>query len=704
MVKKTILSLAVLGMLTSCGGDNGTSKTNPLMEKSTLAYQAPDFSKIKAEHFLPAFKAGMAEQLSEIDSIVANPEAPSFENTIVALEKSGRLLSRTSMTFYGLSGAHGTDEIRKVQTEVTPLLSEHQDKISLNDKLFQRIKAVYENEKDSLQGEDARLLEVTYKNFVSQGANLSKEDKDKLKAINSELAVLTNEFGDKVQDATLAASPIIEDSTRLKGLSAEAIAQAKADAEEAGHKGKYMLTLLNFTRSPLLSQLDDRELRRELVEASLSRGLKGDKNDTQDLVLKITKLRAEKAALLGYPNYASWSMSDQMAERPEVVVELMNKLVAAYLPKAKADAQMLEEFAQKTEGKDFKLEAWDWDYYAEKLRKEKFDIDEAALKPYFVLDSVLQNGVFYMANRLYGLTFKERTDLPVYLEGVRTFDVLDKDGKQLALFYGDYHRRPTKRGGAWMSNWVDQSHLFGTIPVIYNVCNFSPATKDGEPVLLNMDEVETMFHEFGHALHGFFANQKYPSLSGTAVSRDFVEMPSQFHEHWVLNPEVLKNYAKHYQTGEAIPDALVEKLKASRQFNQAYALGENIAAVVIDLDWHLIDKETNVTSVADFERKALEKYNMLNAQIPPRYSSNYFRHSMEGGYSAGYYSYLWSEILDNNIYDWFEANGGLTRENGEDFRAKILSQGNSKKLMQIFQDLTGQEKPKVESLMKARGI
>ncbi len=690
-------------MLTACGGNNGASE-NPLLKESTLVYQAPDFSKIKAEHFLPAFKQGMAEQLTEIDSIVAIAEAPTFENTILALEKSGQLLSRTSAIFFGLSGANGTDEIRKVQTEVTPLLSEHQDKISLNDKLFQRIKAVYENEKDSLQGEDARLLEVTYKNFVSQGANLSKEDKDKLKAINSELAVLTNEFSDKVQDATLAASPIIEDSTRLKGLSAEAIASAKADAEEAGHKGKYMLTLLNFTRSPLLSQLDDRELRRELVEASLSRGLKGDKNDTQDLVLKITKLRAEKAHLLGYPNYASWSMSDQMSERPEVVVELMNKLVTAYLPKAKADAKMLEEFAQKTEGKDFKLQAWDWDYYAEKLRKEKFDIDEAALKPYFVLDSVLQNGVFYMANRLYGLNFKERTDLPVYLEGVRTFDVLDKDGKQLALFYGDYHRRPTKRGGAWMSNWVDQSHLFGTIPVIYNVCNFSPATKNGEAVLLNMDEVETMFHEFGHALHGFFANQKYRSLSGTAVSRDFVEMPSQFHEHWVLNPEVLKNYAKHYQTGEVIPDALVEKLKASRQFNQAYALGENIAAVVIDLDWHMIDKDTNVTSVADFERKALEKYNMLNAQIPPRYSSNYFRHSMEGGYSAGYYSYLWSEILDNNIYDWFEANGGLTRENGEAFRSKILSQGNSKKLMQIFQDLTGQEKPKVESLMKARGL
>ncbi len=703
-MKKTILSLALLSMLTACGGDNGTSKTNPLMTESTLAFQAPDFSQIKVEHFLPAFKQGMAEQISEIDSIVANPEAPSFENTIVALEQSGRLLNRTSAIFFGISGANGTDEIRAIQTEVSPLLSEHQDKISLNDELFERIKEVYDKEHGKLQGEDARLLEVTYQDFISQGANLSKEDKEKLKKINSELAVLTNEFSDKVQDATLSASPIIEDSTRLKGLSAEAIAGAKADAEEAGHKGKYMLTLLNFTRSPLLSQLEDRELRRQLVEASLARGLQGDKNDTQELVLKITKLRAEKAHLLGYPNYASWSMSDQMSERPEVVVELMKKLVKAYLPKAKSDAKMLEEFAQKTEGKDFKLEAWDWDYYAEKLRKEKFDIDETALKPYFVLDSVLRNGVFYMANRLYGLTFKERTDLPVYLEGVRTFDVLDKDGKQLALFYGDYHRRPTKRGGAWMSNWVEQSHLFGTIPVIYNVCNFSPRTKDGEPVLMNMDEVETMFHEFGHALHGFFANQKYQKLSGTSVARDFVEMPSQFHEHWVLNPEVLKNYAKHYKTGEVIPDELVEKLKASRKFNQAYALGENISAVVIDLEWHLINQDAKITSVADFERKALEQYNMLNAQIPPRYSSNYFRHSMEGGYSAGYYSYLWSEILDNNIYDWFEANGGLTRENGEAFRAKILSQGNSKKLMQIFQDLTGQEKPKVESLMKARGL
>ncbi len=703
MTKKTIISLALLSMLTACNQNKETDK-NPLLSESSLSYQAPDFSQIESQDYLPAFKEGMKQQLAEIDSIVQNSDAPTFANTIVALEKSGRTLQRTSLIFYGVSGADGTDTIRNIQAELTPLLADHEAKIYLNDGLFQRINSVYENEREQLQGEDLRLLEVTYQDFISQGAKLSKEDKEEIKKINSRLAELTNDFNDKVQDATLAASPIVEDSTLLKGLSSEAIAQAKQDAEEAGHKGKYMLTLLNFTKSPLLSELENRDLRRQLVEASLSRGLKGDKNDTQKLILEITKLRAKKAQLLGYPNYASWSMSDQMSEKPERVLHLMEQLISAYLPKAKADAQELEAFAQKTEGKEFKLQAWDWDYYAEKLRKEKYDIDEQALKPYFVLDSVLQNGVFFMAKQLYGLEVKERTDLPVYYKGVRTFDILDADGKQLAVFYGDYHRRPTKRGGAWMSNFVEQSHMLGTIPVIYNVCNFSPVTKEGEPVLMNIDEVETMFHEFGHALHGFFANQKYAKLSGTSVSRDFVEMPSQFHEHWVLHPEILKNYAKHYQTGEVIPDELIKKLKESRQFNQAYPLGENIAAVMIDLAWHMIGADENVQSVQDFEEQALKACKMYNLQIPPRYSSNYFRHSMEGGYSAGYYSYLWSEILDNNIYDWFVANGGLTRANGDAFRKEILSQGNSQKLMTIFQNLTGLEEPKVESLMKARGL
>ncbi len=705
MYKKIILSLAVVGTIMSCSETKKTEeRANPLLSESKLDHQAPNFNEIKPSDYIEAFKLGMKEQVRELDSIAKLEAKPSFENTIVAFEKTGRLLHRTSLIFYGVSGANGTDDIRAIQQEVTPLLAAHDDEIYLNDKLFKRIDEVYQNEHASLKGEDRRLLEIIYQDFVSRGAKLSKADKDSLKNINGRLAVLTNEFGDLIQDATLKASPVIEDATRLKGLSKESLAQAEADAKKAGQSGKYKLTLLNTTRSSLLAELDDRDLRRELLEASMSRGLQDNRFNTEKHVLEITKLRAEKAALLGYPNYASWSMSQQMAENPKAVYSLMEQLIKAYTPKIKADAKELEAFAQRTEGKNFKLEAWDWDYYAERLKKEKFDIDEQAIKPYFVLDSVLQNGIFYMANQLYGLTFKERTDLPVYVEGVRVFNVLDKNKELLAIFYGDYHRRATKRGGAWMSNWVEQSHLFGTIPVIYNVCNFPPVVDKDVPVLLSLDEVETMFHEFGHALHGFFANQKYERISGTSVPRDFVEMPSQFHEHWVMNPKVLKNFAKHYKTGEIIPDELVEKLKASRNFNQAYALGENIAAVMIDLAWHMLEKGEEVTSVETFEREALKKAGMLNAQVPPRYSSNYFRHSIEGGYAAGYYSYLWSEILDNNIYDWFVKNGGLKSENGDKFRSKILSQGNSQKLMQIFEDLTGLKEPKVESLMRARGL
>ncbi len=704
-MKKLIVMLSAASMLAVSAGCGSESKeaTNPLLAPSTLEFGAPDFSVIKPEHFMPAFQQGMQEHLAQIDSIANNPEPATFENTLVAMQRAGQLLNRTSRIFFGLAGADATDEIRKIQNEITPLLSAHEDAINLNDKLFERIKTVYNNELSSLSGEDARLLEVVYNNFVKRGANLSPEAKEQLKKINEQLASLSNEFNNLVKDATTAAGILVETEAELAGLSPASLAQAKADAEQAGHPGKYMLNIQNTSRSAYLSELDSRELRQRLLEASLGRNELGDKNDTRQIVKDITRLRAEKAKLLGFDNFSAWTLRDQMAQTPENVYSFISRLVEAYLPKAAADAKELEEFARQTAGADFKLEAWDWDYYAEKLRKAKYDLDENDIKPYFALDSVVEKGIFYMAKELYGVTFKERKDLPVYGEHVKVYDMFDKDGSKMAIFYTDYYRRPTKNGGAWMSSWVSQSHLLGNKPVIYNVCNYAPPT-GGEPTLLNMDEVTTLFHEFGHALHGLFSDRKYEMLSGTSVSRDFVEMPSQFHEHWATHPAVLASYAKHYKTGEAMPQELVDKMKRASTFNQAYSLGENLAAVIVDLAWHTLSTETEVKDVAEFEREALRKMGMLNSQIPPRYRTTYFRHTMGGGYASGYYAYLWAEVLDNNTYDWFMQNGGLTAENGQRLRDVILSSGNSRDLNTIFQEMTGLSEPNIQSLMKARGL
>ncbi len=704
-MKKLIVMLSAASMLAvSAGcGSKSNEATNPLLAPSTLEFGAPDFSVIKPEHFMPAFQQGMQEHLAQIDSIANNPEPATFENTLVAMQRSGQLLNRTSRIFFGLAGADATDEIRKIQNEIPPLLSAHEDAINLNDKLFERIKTVYNNELSSLSGEDARLLEVVYNNFVKRGANLSPEAKEQLKKINEQLASLSNEFNNLVKDATTAAGILVETEAELAGLSPASLAQAKADAEQAGHPGKYLLNIQNTSRSAYLSELDNRELRQRLLEASLGRNELGDKNDTRQIVKDITRLRAEKAKLLGFDNFSAWTLRDQMAQNPENVYSFISRLVEAYLPKAAADAKELEEFARQTAGADFKLESWDWDYYAEKLRKAKYDLDENDIKPYFALDSVVEKGIFYMAKELYGVTFKERKDLPVYGEHVKVYDMFDKDGSKMAIFYTDYYRRPTKNGGAWMSSWVSQSHLLGNKPVIYNVCNYAPPT-GGEPTLLNMDEVTTLFHEFGHALHGLFSDRKYEMLSGTSVSRDFVEMPSQFHEHWATHPAVLASYAKHYKTGEAMPQELVDKMKRASTFNQAYSLGENLAAVIVDLAWHTLSTETEVKDVAEFEREALRKMGMLNSQIPPRYRTTYFRHTMGGGYASGYYAYLWAEVLDNNTYDWFMQNGGLTAENGQRLRDVILSSGNSRDLNTIFQEMTGLSEPNIQSLMKARGL
>lgn len=702
-MKKFMLTLGLATIVAACGGGATSSlEDNPLVKESTLEYGAPDFSVIKPEHFMPAFKEGMKQHLAEIDAIVNNTAEPTFENTLVAMQKAGLLLDRTSQVFFGLAGAHATDSIRAIEEEVTPLLAAHTDAINLNEKLFARIKTVYEKEMSSLKGEDARLLQIVYDGFVRNGANLNAEQKEQLKKINAELANLQNKFNNLVKDGSAAAAILVTSKDSLAGLSPESLAQAEADAKAAGKTG-YLLNIQNTTKQALLSELDNREMRRRLLEASMTRNEKGDEFDTQQVVKDITRLRAEKAKLLGENTFAAWGLKNQMAQKPENVQNFIKNLADAYRPKAAADAKELEDFAKQTEGPDFKLESWDWEYYAEKLRKAKYDLNENDTKPYFALDSVVKNGIFYMAKQLYGVDFKERTDLPVYADGVKVYDVIDKDGKKMAIFYTDYYRRPTKSGGAWMSNWVEQSHLLGRHPVVYNVCNYAPPV-NGQPTLLNMDETITLFHEFGHGLHGLFANQKYQTLSGTNVSRDFVEMPSQFHEHWATDPAVMGNYAKHYKTGEPMPQALVEKMKAAAKFNQAYALGENIAAVVVDLSWHLRTANDEVNNVAEFERKALESYGMLNSQIPPRYKSTYFRHSMGGGYSAGYYAYLWAEVLDNNTYDWFKANGGLTPENGQRLRDIILSRGNSEDLNVIFKEMTGLDKPNIESLMKARGL
>ena len=516
--------------------------------------------------------------------------------------------------------------------------------------------------------------------------------------------MLETKFVNQVRDATNAAALLISDAKELDGLSQENIDRAAKLAEERGQKGKYLLEISNTTRPAYIAELNNRDVRRRLLEASLTRASRpDDPNNTEPTLTRIAELRADKAKLLGYPTFAAWVLSDQMAGEPAAVYRLIEGIAPAYRKKVQADAAELEAFARKTEGQDFKLEAWDWDYYAERLKKEKFDLNENDLKPYFVLDSVLKNGVFFAANKLYGLTFKPRTDIPVYADGVKVYEVIDRDGSSLALFYTDYFRRPTKNGGAWMENFIQQSFLFGRKPVIYNVCNF-PAPAPGAPAFLTSDNVETLFHEFGHALHGFFAAQRYESISGTQTPRDFVEMPSQFNEHWMTDSVVLRNYARHYQTGEPMPQALIDKLKASALFHQAYSLGENLGAVALDMAWNTLAAGAKVTDVAAFEQQALNKLGIYSTQVPPRYRSPYFLHVFGGEYAAGYYSYLWTQVLESNIFDWFVAHGGMTAENGQRLRELVLSRGNSRPVKELFTAFTGLTEPDMRSLIRARGL
>lgn len=699
-MKRLIATLSLLAMLTAC--QTSSTKENPLLTESTLDYQAPDFSKIRPAHFIPAIEEGIRIQLAEIDSITSNTAAPTFENTVLAYEKSGRLLARATSILSGLVGADGTEELQKIDEETTPMLSAHHDALLLNEKLFARIKAVYD-QRSSLQGEDLRLTEVLYDQFVHEGALLSAADKEALKKINSEIAVLQTKFTNQVNAGTKEAAVLVDKVEELDGLSEEAITRAAEAATAAGHKGKYLLEQTNTSRPGYLADLNNRDVRRRVLEASLSRCSGGDSTNTHPTITRIAALRAEKAKLLGLPNFASWALSDQMAGRPEAVERLISQLAPTLRAKVADDVAELEAFAQKTEGKDFKLAAWDLDYYAERLKKAKYDLNEADLKPYLVLDSVLKNGVFYAANQLYGLTFKPRPDIPVYADGVQVYEVFDQDNTPMALFYTDYFRRPTKTGGAWMSNFVQQSTLFGTKPVIYNVCNFEAPAK-GAPAFLTSSDVETLFHEFGHALHGLFASQKYETLSGTNTPRDFVEMPSQFNEHWMTDSVVLRHYARHYKTGEPMPQALIDKMKAAATYGQSYALAENLAAVTIDMAWGMLPAGQTVSDVDAFEREALARAGLDFALVPPRYRSAYYLHVFAGGYASGYYSYLWTEVLDHNIYEWFAAHGGLTRENGQRFREMVLSRGNTAPVGTFFTNFTGLTEPDMSSLLRFRGL
>jgi peptidyl-dipeptidase Dcp len=675
---------------------------NPFASASTLPLQAPDFARIKDGDFEPAIAEGMQQQLREIEAIADNPAPPSFDNTIAAMEKSGAMLTRAAKVFFALSQANTNDTLQKVKAVVAPKLTAHHDTIFLNAKLFARVQALYDKRAAlNLGPEEATLLEVTYHAFVASGAKLSGDDQAKLRAINTQISNLQTAYDEKLLAATKAGALTVDDPAKLDGLGEGGIAAAAKAGEDRGLKGKWVVPLQNTTQQPALQSLTDRAVRQELFGNSWTRTEKGDANDTRDTIASIAKLRAEKAALLGYPNWAAYTLEDQMAKNPQAVESFIAKIVPAATAKARAEAKEIQLAIAKTHGK-FKLKPWDWEHYAEEVRKAKYALDDNAVKPYFELNSVLENGIFYAAGRLYGLSFKERKDIPVYQPDVRVFEVFDKDGSTLGLMYFDYFKRDNKAGGAWMDTFVDQSTLLGTKPVVFNVCNFTkPAS--GQPALLSFDDVTTAFHEFGHALHGLFASQVYPTTSGTAVARDVVEFPSQFNEHWALYPDVLKHYALHYQTHQPIPEKLVAKIKKAATFDQGYALTELVAAAQLDMQWHLLPAGADKQDVDAFETAALTRTHLNLAQVPPRYRSSYFTHIWTLGYSSGYYAYLWSEMLDDDAYQWFVKNGGLTAENGQRFRDMILSKGHTMDYSEMFRAFYGKD-PEIGPMLENRGL
>ncbi|MFC2320498.1 M3 family metallopeptidase [Prevotella nigrescens] len=679
--------------------------TNPLMQKSALPFGAPDFSKIKSGHYLPAIQAGIEEQRAEIKQIVENKQKPTFQNTILAFEKSGQLLDRVKNIFFCITEANKTPEIEAAEKAAIPLLTDFENEINFNQKFFERVKYVYDHERNSLKGEDKVLLEEIYKNFVRSGALLPKDKMARMKEINTKLAQLQQDFGNMLPKASVASTVWVNDVKELAGLSEGAIAQCKKDAESRGGKAPYCIVITNTTQQPILANLENRRLRERVYNASIHRTDGTGEYNTFPVIVEITKLRAEKAQLMGYKNYASYALANVMAKNTDNVYAFLNQLIKEYQPKAVAETKDIEAYARKTQGPNFNLQPYDRFYYSAKMKKEHFNFADDEVKPYFNIDSVLINGIFYAANKVYGLTFKERKDIPTYHPDMKVFDVIDNNGKQLALFYCDYFRRPTKRGGAWMSAFAKQSRMRQQIPLIYNVCNYAKAP-EGQPTLLTWDEVSTMFHEFGHALHGMLSNCYYNTLSGTSVARDFVEMPSQFNESFASIPEVFNHYARHYKTNQPMPADLCERMLKSINYQAAYALGENLGATCVDMAWHMLDTKSipAANEAKNFEVKALKEVGLLDSQIPPRYSTSYFNHVWGGGYAAGYYSYLWSEVLAVNISDYFAKHGALTRKVGDDFRNKVLSRGNTKDLMEIFSDFTGLKAPDASGLLKARGL
>ena len=680
-------------------------RENPLLVKSTLPFGAPDFSKIQISDFLPAFREAIQQKRDHVQRIISNTQAPTFENTILALEESDVLLIGVESVYHGLLGAHKTPELTEVQKEVTPMLTDLDNDILFNEALFKRIKTVYDNDYDKLTGEDKKLLEETYKYFTRAGALLSDEKKARMKQINSRISELQEQWGNLLPEATNDAVVWVNSREELAGLSEADISQCRKDAESRGGKAPYCIVIINTTQQPLLDKLDNRDLRRRVYEASIHRADGTGKHNTYPVVVEIARLRAEKARLMGYDNYASYSLERTMAKNTDQVYAFLKQLIASYLPKAKEETAAIEAYARKTMGSDFKLQPYDRFYFSAKMKEEMLQLSDEEIKPYFNIDSVQVNGVFYAAQRVYGLNFKERKDIPTYHPDMKVFEVIDRDGKPLALFYSDFFRRPTKRGGAWMSSFMKQCGLRQQLPVIYNVCNNAKAP-DGQPSLITWDEVTTMFHEFGHALHGMLSNCKYHSLSGTAVARDFVEMPSQFNESFASIPEIFDHFARHTETRAAMPEDMKEKMLNSINFHSAYALGENLAATCLDMAWHTLSLEEipTVEQAPAFEAKALERVGLLDPQIPPRYSTSYFNHVWGSGYAAGYYSYLWTEVLAVNVADYFAAQGALKPEVGQAFRQKVLSRGNTRDLMEMFTDFTGMKTPDASALLKARGL
>lgn len=678
--------------------NNNIKMVNPLLRKSPLQYQAPLFNLIKNEHFKPAFDFSLKVHDEEIENIANNPAKATFQNTVLALETSGVDLNRATGIFYNLTGSNTNPTLQAIEEEYAPIFSAHSDKMYLNSKLYNRIKSL---NLASLKGEDRKLTEYYLQQFELAGANLSTEDKEKMKKINEELASLQTSFSNKLLIARKNGAVLFDNESELDGLSKAELDAAKAKATEAGFPGKYLIGLLNTTQQPLLPSLKNRATREKIFKASWTRAEKSDSGDTRAVLEQLAKLRLQKANLMGKKSFAEWRLQDQMAKNPATAMDLLAKIAKPAVLRAKEEAKEIQKLIDGQQG-GFKLEPWDWNFYSEQVRKAKYDLDESEIKPYFEVTTVLEKGVFFAAKQMYGITFKVRTDLPVYHPDVKVYEVFDKDKKSLAIYYLDFYTRDNKSGGAWMNNFVSQSHYLKQKPVIVNVYNFAKPT-EGNPSLISFDDVTTMFHEFGHTLHGLFANQQYISLSGTAVPRDYVEFPSQINEHAAMDPMILKNYAIHYKTKQVIPQELINKIKKAETFNKGYEVTELLAAATLDMAWHSIEKESDIKPALQFEKEALEKYGLLVNEVPTRYHTPYFAHIWGGGYSSGYYAYTWSKTLDYNAFDWMQANGGMTRANCERFRKYILSVGNSVDLNKAFKDFIGHEM-RIEPYLKNAGL